>query len=106
MVLVQKKICWRREPLEERFHKRMVAWKEKYLSTAGKEVLVKSVAQALPVYIMSVFKLPLTLCDELMKQIRAFWWGAKKGRRKVQWIPWEKLVQPKGLDGMGFKDLR
>jgi hypothetical protein len=50
----------------------MVAWKEKYLSTAGKEVLVKSVAQALPVYIMSVFKLPLTLCDELMKQIRAF----------------------------------
>jgi hypothetical protein len=83
----------------------MVAWKEKYLSTAGKEVLVKSVAQALPVYIMSVFKLPLTLCDELMKQIRAFWWGAEKGRRKVQWIPWEKLVQPKGLDGMRFKDL-
>jgi hypothetical protein len=60
------------QPLEERFHKRMVAWKEKYLSAAGKEVLIKSVAQALPVYIMSVFKLPLTLCGELMKQIRAF----------------------------------
>jgi hypothetical protein len=32
----------------------MVAWKEKYLSAAGKEVLIKSVAQALTVYIMSV----------------------------------------------------
>ena len=49
----------------------MAAWKGKYLSVAGKEVLIKSVAQALPIYIMSVFKLPLTLCDELMKQVRA-----------------------------------
>ena len=62
----------------------MAAWKGKYLSVAGKEVLIKSVAQALPIYIMSVFKLPLTLCDELMKQVRAFWWGAENGRRKVQ----------------------
>jgi len=29
------------QPLEERFHKRMVAWKEKFLSAAGKEVLIK-----------------------------------------------------------------
>jgi hypothetical protein len=90
------------QPLEERFHKRMVAWKEKFLSAAGKEALIKSVAQVLP----SVFKLLLNLCDELMKQVRAFWWGAENGRRKVQWIPWEKLMLPKGLGGMGFKDLR
>jgi hypothetical protein len=70
------------QPLEERFHKRMTAWKEKHLSAAGKEVLIKSVAQALPIYIMSIFKLPLTLCNELMKQVRAFWWGAENGRRK------------------------
>jgi hypothetical protein len=87
----------------------MAAWKGKYLSVAGKEVSIKSVAQALPIYITSVFKLPLTLCDELMKQVlkqvRAFWWGAENGRRKVQWILWEKLVRPKGFGGMGFKDL-
>jgi hypothetical protein len=73
-----------------------------FLSAARKEALIKSVAQALP----SVFELLLNLCDELMKQVRAFWWGAENGRRKVQWIPWEKLVLPKGLGGMGFKDLR
>lgn len=60
-------------PLEEHFVKRMVSWKERDLSVAAKETLIKSVAQAIPAYIMSVFKLPLTLCDGLMKHIRAFW---------------------------------
>ena len=36
------------QPLEERFHKRMVAWKENFLSAAGKEVLIKSVAKRYP----------------------------------------------------------
>jgi hypothetical protein len=24
----------------------------------------------------------------------------------MQWIPWEKLIMPKGFGGMGYKDLR
>ena len=45
----------------------------------------KSIAQAIPTYVMTVFKLPLTLCDDLMKSI-VFWWGAEW---KTQSIPWE-----------------
>lgn len=81
---------WRNGSIRE-----WLAWKEKYLSAAGKDVLIKYVAEALPIYIMSVFKLPSTLCDELMKQVRAFWWGGENGRTRMQWIPWEKLVMPK-----------
>ena len=36
------------QPLKERFAKRMNAWTEKQLSSAGKEVQIKSVAQAIP----------------------------------------------------------
>jgi hypothetical protein len=93
------------QPLEMRFTKRMSAWREKELSAAGKEILIKSVAQALPNYIMSVFKLSDGLCEDLMKAIRAYWWGTSNGRRKMQWIPWKVLVLPKGQGGMGFKDL-
>lgn len=35
------------------------------LSQVGKEVLIKAMAQSIPCYLMSVFKLLLKLCHEL-----------------------------------------
>ena len=45
------------------------------LSRAGKEVLIKAVAQAIPTYTMSVFQLPSKLCEELDGLYARFWWG-------------------------------
>jgi hypothetical protein len=45
------------EPIEQRYVKRMTSWKERTLSQAAKEVQIKAVAQSLPTYVMSVFKL-------------------------------------------------
>ena len=45
-------------------------------------MLIKAVPQAIPVYIMGVFKLPLSLCDELSKIIRDFWWGSENGKKE------------------------
>jgi hypothetical protein len=39
----------------------MNGWKEKFLSQARKEILLKAVIQAVPTYTMSVFKLPKTM---------------------------------------------
>ena len=92
--------------IRSRFGKRLADWSDKNVSLAGKEVLIKSVAQALPTYIMSVFKLPKGLCDDLMRMIRLYWWGAEEGKRKTQWISWKNLVQPKCRGGMGFRDFQ
>ena len=59
--------------LKERLANKLSRWKEKLLSQAGKEILIKAVAQAIPNYTMSVFKLPDTLRDELTSLIRSFW---------------------------------
>lgn len=40
--------------IRERAGKNSLGWKEKYLSPAGKEVLIKSVLQYIPTYAMSV----------------------------------------------------
>jgi hypothetical protein len=72
----------------------------------AKEVLIKLVAQAIPTYMMGVFKLPSMLCEELTQMIRYFWWGEEGGQRKVHWMAWERLVMPKCYGGIGFRDLK
>ena len=44
--------------IKGRIWDRINGWKERFLSHAGKEVLLK----AIPTYTMSVFRLPRTLC--------------------------------------------
>ena len=77
--------------IKEKLRKKLVGWKEKMLSKAGKEILIKAVAQAIPTYTMSCFKLPNVLCDELTSRIRNFWWGQKEDERKIAWLSWEKM---------------
>ena len=59
--------------IKEKLHKKLVGWKEKMLAKAGKEVLIKVVAQAISTYTMRCFKLSNALCDELISMIRNFW---------------------------------
>jgi len=53
----------------------MQGWKEKLLSQAGREVMIKAVVQSIPIYSMSVFKLPVGLCKDIEAMIQKFWWG-------------------------------
>ena len=92
--------------IKEKLGKVLVGWKEKLLSKAGKEVLIKVVAQAILTYTMSCFKLPYSLCDEMMGMIRNFWWGQKKEERKIAWLSWQKMCEPKCDGGLGFKNLK
>jgi len=70
------------QALTEHLTKRCSAWDVRFLSAAGKEVLIESVAQAIPVYVMSVFLLPTSLHNALEHRIRQFWWGSWSGKLK------------------------
>jgi hypothetical protein len=62
----------------ERIIQRINGWKEKQLSIGGKEILLKAIAQAIPVYAMSVFLIPKGICKRMMDAISSFWWGMMK----------------------------
>jgi len=51
--------------IKEKMHSRMTGWYAKTLSQGGKEILLKSIVMALPVYTMTCFKLPKSLCTKL-----------------------------------------
>ena len=94
------------KPIKEKFRKRANDWAEKYMSAGAKEVLVKSVLQAIPTYAMGVFKFPVGLIEDLTKIIRDFWWGDEHDRRRMHWIAWDRVTRPKSFGGVGFRDLR
>ncbi|KAM6593350.1 hypothetical protein CsatA_001053 [Cannabis sativa] len=88
--------------------KRIFSWETKFLSKDGKEVLLKSVAQALPSYAMSVFLLTKKICASLEGMLTKFWWKAqsKSTSKGVSWFSWRRLCQHKHVGGLGFRDLR
>jgi hypothetical protein len=51
--------------MKEAHVKRFTNWTERHRSLGAKEVFIKSVAQAIPTYVMGIFKLPATLCEEM-----------------------------------------
>lgn len=91
--------------LKEKTQKKLQGWREKTLSMAGKEILIKAVIQSIPTYVMSCFEIPKQLCWDIQQLMAKFWWGAKGDEKKIYWMAWEKLCAPKNVGGMGFKNL-
>ena len=60
----------------EQLRSKAQGWKEKLLSSAGKEILIKAVLQALPAYAMSIFRLPMSIVNKIEEILRKFWWGS------------------------------
>lgn len=75
------------------------------MSEAGKEVMLKSVIQALQVYSMSCFKLPKGVRNEITKIMAIFWWSKGEKEDKLHLKAWGKMTEAKENGGLRFKDL-
>lgn len=47
------------------FQNKIQNWRARFLSKAGRTVMIKSVLQSLPLHVMNCYKLPLTFCKKL-----------------------------------------
>lgn len=89
----------------DRIKQRAHGWTTRFLSGAGKMVLLKAVLAAMPTYAMSCFKLPMSLCKQIQAVLIRFWWDVKPEIRKMCWIAWEKLTLLKSDGGLGFREI-
>jgi len=91
--------------LKDRVWKKVQGWMEQTLSAGGKEVLIKAVAQVVPIFSMFCFRLSRGLCQHIDGLLRGFWWGSKEGKRRTCWVAWEDMTKPKNMGGLGFRDI-
>ncbi|XP_048138552.1 uncharacterized mitochondrial protein AtMg00310-like [Rhodamnia argentea] len=84
---------------------KLEGWKETLISKAGKEILIKSVVQAIPQYAMSIFKIPTSICKSMERKIASFWWSNSESKTGQHWKRWDILKTRKDKGGLGFKDL-
>lgn len=89
----------------DRIRQKSHSWTTRFLSGAGKQILLKSVLTAIPCYTMSCFKLPKSLCKQIQSLFIRFWWDANPEKRKMCWVAWTTLTLPKYAGGLGFRDI-
>lgn len=90
--------------ISERVSAKLEGWKESLLNQAGKEVLIKTVIQAIPSYAMAMVRFPKTFCNRLCSEVARFWWRASGRERGIHWKNWNSLTNSKGMRGLGFRE--
>lgn len=83
--------------------KRVDSWSHGQFSKGGKEVLIKTVLQAIPSYTMACFRVPKSICKEMGKVCAHFWWGETSTKGGVHWKFWNWLCRKKEEGGLNFR---
>jgi hypothetical protein len=88
----------------EKVQGKIDGWRSKTLSQAGKTVLIKVVAAAIPSYAMSSFLLSDSLCHKSDMVFKNFWWGFPRDKsRNLSLKSWNFMCLPKDQGGLGFR---
>jgi len=89
----KKEAFW--DGVVEKIKERLGRWKGRIISMAGRICLIKSVLSAIPLFYMSLFKILVIVMKKIVKIQRNFLWGWRSGGRKIVWVSWEKVCEPR-----------
>lgn len=90
------------DDLVGKIKKRVMSWHSKLLTYGGRYVLIKSVLQSLPVYLLSAMNPPKCVLDEIHRIMAKFFWSKSAGKH---WVAWELLCLPMEEGGLGFRSM-
>ncbi|KAI8001047.1 (-)-germacrene D synthase, partial [Camellia lanceoleosa] len=81
------------KPVLDKFKQKLSTWKRRLLSFAGRLTLIKSVMSNLPLYYLSLLRIPAGVAKEIKRMKSTFFWVSLDLRRKVHMIR-ESLLGP------------
>lgn len=92
--------------LVDRIAQKLQMWRNHSISKAGKVTLLKTAAQTIPNFWMSLLLIPGEVCDRIEKKMNFFWWGNGSASTRIKWMSWDRLCTVKEDGGLGFKKLK
>ena len=69
--------------LKEKVQEKVQHQKQQMLTHGGKDILIKAVASAIPMYIIGCFKVPKKCCEEMNAVMANFWQGQRKNESRI-----------------------
>lgn len=94
------------DPVVETLRRRILSWKNRFISFGGRIVLLNSILNSIPIFFLSYFKMPPGVWKKLVSLQRNFLWGGCSEARKIPWVRWSEVCKPKTEGGLGVRDLR
>ncbi|KAM2348663.1 hypothetical protein ACFX1X_012268 [Malus domestica] len=94
------------DPVVETMERRLQSWKKAFLSRGGKLTLIQSVLGSMPIYYMSLFKIPCGVRGRLEKLMKGFLWEGMEEGKKTHLAKWELVTKNKEEGGLGVGNLR
>ena len=73
------------EDVVERMRNRLGRWKGKFVSMTCRICLIKSMLSSLPLFHLSLYRMPVIVTKEIVKLQRKFLWDWGSERRKIAW---------------------
>jgi hypothetical protein len=97
-----KNATW--EGFISKLQERVKNWTYRSLNLARRLILTKTILQAIPVYMMSVFPAPKGILQKIRAIQRDFLWRGTENKKKWALVAWEKVCRQKRKVGLWLQD--
>jgi hypothetical protein len=94
------------QPIVDKIISRIAGWKGRFLSYAGRLILLKVCLASIPIYLMSIIKFPKWAISMINSQMSHFLWNNNEDCHIYHLANWQLVSKKKELGGFGIPDLR
>src|SRR4051812_15617576 len=85
--------------------KRLVVWRGKNLSIAGRVVLINAVLNAIPIYSLSFYKALSKVLNDIRSIQSNFLWSGGDLVKSIHWVSWDTVCKPREEGGLGVRNV-
>ena len=91
--------------VEARMRKRLALWNRQFISKGGRITLIRITLASMPIYLMSLLRMPRVVKLRLEKIQRDFLWGGGALEKRPHLVKWAVVCSHKTKGGLGIRNL-